>query len=288
LTILQNSIDILDNVFVIKRIIDPKHKKIIDFDNDIKINNDNNCFDLWEKKTPCSNCISMKALKENASFSKLEALNDKLYMIIAAPIDLNGDKYVVELIKEVTDDPIFTIYNNKTAQELKDEINELNTLIVTDELTNLYNRRYLDRRLPSDLKNLSSSDFSLSLVMLDIDKFKSINDNYGHLCGDYVIKEVANLLNTYIKNFNGWTCRYGGDEFIAVIENISNEKTYEIVNKLKELVKNTYFIYNDTKINVTCSFGVYYLNHTNIGLNDALSKVDEKLYQAKKTRNTVS
>jgi two-component system cell cycle response regulator len=287
LNFMKNSINILDNVFVIQRIVDPKHKKIITLDNDIKIDNDHKCFEFWKTGAACCNCISMRALNENSSFSKLEYVDEKLYMVISAPVNVEGDIYIVELIKDVTHDTMFSTYTNKTVNELTSEINKLNMLIVTDELTNIFNRRYLDEHLPSLLKNLSLPDFSVSLIMLDIDKFKDINDTYGHLCGDFIIKEVASLLDSYIKNFAGWTCRYGGDEFIAVIENRSENETYTIINNFKTFIGTREFLYKNNKINITCSFGVSYLNNENITFNDALNLVDTKLYKAKSSRNSV-
>ena len=284
---MKNSINILDNVFVIQRIVDPKHKKIITLDNDIKIDNNHKCFEFWKTGSACCNCISMRALNENSSFSKLEYVDEKLYMVISAPINVEGDLYIVELIKDVTNDTMFSTYTNKTVTELKSEINKLNMLIITDELTNIFNRRYLDEHLPVLLKNLSLPDFSISLIMLDIDKFKDINDTYGHLCGDFIIKEVASLLDSYIKNFDGWTCRYGGDEFIAVIENKSENETYTIINNFKTFIGTREFLYESNKINITCSFGVSYLNNENITFNDALNLVDTKLYKAKGSRNSV-
>ncbi|UAG17239.1 GGDEF domain-containing protein [Paraclostridium bifermentans] len=284
---MKNSINILDNVFVIQRIVDPKHKKIITLDNDIKIDNNHKCFEFWKTGSACCNCISMRALNENSSFSKLEYVDEKLYMVISAPINVEGDVYIVELIKDVTNDTMFSTYTNKTVNELKSEINKLNMLIVTDELTNIFNRRYLDEHLPSLLKNLSLPDFSVSLIMLDIDKFKNINDTYGHLCGDFIIKEVASLLDSYIKNFGGWACRYGGDEFIAVVENKSENETYALINNFKTFIGTREFLYENNKINITCSFGVSYLNNENITFNDALNLVDSKLYKAKNSRNSV-
>lgn len=284
---MKNSINILDNVFVIQRIVDPKHKKIITLDNDIKIDNNHKCFEFWKTGSACCNCISMRALNENSSFSKLEYVDEKLYMVISAPVNVEGDIYIVELIKDVTNDTIFSTYTNKTVNELKSEINKLNMLIVTDELTNIFNRRYLDEHLPSLLKNLSLPDFSVSLIMLDIDKFKNINDTYGHLCGDFIIKEVASLLDSYIKNFGGWACRYGGDEFIAVIENKSENETYALINNFKTFIGTREFLYENNKINITCSFGVSYLNNENITFNDALDLVDTKLYKAKNSRNSL-
>lgn len=287
MTLAKNTIDILGNIFMIQRVVDPQNKKIIDFENNIKINENHKCFDFWNNGSACSNCISMRALNENSSFSKIEHLNENLYMIIASPININGETYVVELIKDVTNDTMFSMFNNKTIEDLREEIHRLNMIAVTDELTNIFNRRYLDENLPVALRSLSNSDFSLSLIMLDIDSFKLINDTYGHLCGDYVIKEIAHLIDTYVKTFNGWTCRYGGDEFIAVIENISKEKTYEIIDLLKNTIDSTPLSYNNNIIKITCSFGVSYLNKNNLSIDDALNLVDNRLYKAKKNKDSI-
>ncbi len=287
MTLAKNTIDILGNIFMIQRVVDPQNKKIIDFENNIKINENHKCFDFWNNGSACSNCISMRALNENSSFSKIEHLNENLYMIIASPININGETYVVELIKDVTNDTMFSMFNNKTIEDLREEIHRLNMIAVTDELTNIFNRRYLDENLPVALRSLSNSDFSLSLIMLDIDSFKLINDTYGHLCGDYVIKEIAHLIDTYVKTFNGWTCRYGGDEFIAVIENISKEKTYEIIDLLKNTIDSTPLIYNNNIIKITCSFGVSYLNKNNLSIDDELNLVDNRLYKAKKNKDSI-
>lgn len=287
MTIAKNNIDILGNIFMIQRVVDPKNKKIIDFENNIKTNENQKCFDFWDNKSACSNCISMRALNENSSFSKIEYLNKNIYMIIASPININGETYVVELIKDITNDTMLSMFNNKIVKDLREEIHRLNMIAVTDDLTNIFNRRYLNENLPVALRDLSNSDFSLSLIMLDIDDFKLINDTYGHLCGDYVIKEIAHLIDNYVKTFNGWTCRYGGDEFISVIENISKEKTYEIIEILKNTIDSTPLNYNNNIIKITCSFGVSYLNENNLSVDDALNLVDNRLYEAKKNKDSI-
>ena len=124
----------------------------------------------------------MRALNENSSFSKLESLNDKLYMIIAAPLNINNKTYILELIKDVTNDTLFSNYKDKTIEELKYEINKLHMLVVTDELTSIYNLRYLNENLPVALNHLSLPDYSVSIIILDIDKFKLILQMMVHYC----------------------------------------------------------------------------------------------------------
>lgn len=113
--------------------------------------------------------------------------------------------------------------------------------------------------------------------MVDLDKFKDINDSLGHLCGDYILKEVSSILKSYIKNYNGWICRYGGDEFIMYVKNISKEQSYIIAENLREEINNYKFVYNGTPIHTTCSFGVCFLNKKNIDFNDIINNADMKL-----------
>lgn len=284
---LKNYINILDNIFIIKRIVNPQDKTIIDFDSDLPTASSHACFDFWERGNSCPNCISMRALNENASFSKVENIDDRLYMVIAAPIKLNNDKYVVELLRDITDETSASLYVDKTSQDLQNEIYKLNQLAIKDPLTNTFNRRYLNEQLPCNLKKFNDCKFSLALIMVDLDKFKDINDSLGHLCGDYILKEVSFILKSYIKNYNGWTCRYGGDEFIIYVENISKEQSYIIAEDLREEINNYKFVYNNTPVHTTCSFGVCFLNEKNINFNDVINNADMKLLEAKKTRNTV-
>lgn len=115
----KNYINILDTIFIIKRIVNPQDKTIIDFDSDLPEASNHTCFDFWERGESCPNCISMRALNENASFSKVENIDDKLYMVIAAPIQINNDKYVVELLRDITDDTSSSLYVDKKSQDLQ-------------------------------------------------------------------------------------------------------------------------------------------------------------------------
>lgn len=281
----KNSIQILNNIFLINRVINPKTKEIINLNNiDINSFKNHQCFDFWENGISCSNCISMRALNENNSFSKFETLNDKVYMVIASPININGVSYVVELLKDVTDDTLLYDLQGSALEDLKSEVSRLNKLIVTDELTNIFNIRYLNETLPTMLSNLNKSNNSINIIIIDIDKFKLINDSYGHLCGDYIIKEFANLLDSYIHSIGGFTCRYGGDEFVSVVENLTEDDTYIKVEEFEEIINNHNFVYANKKITISFSFGISYLSSNDISITDALNLADLNLYTLKKSK----
>lgn len=275
----ENTINVLDNVFGIRRIVDAKNKNIINFDENKDINSDYHCcFDFWKTGKECINCISMRSLNENKSYSKFETVDNKLYMIISAPIKIKNDIYVAELVKDISEDTLSQSFDSLLNKELKEEILRLNELVVTDELTSIFNRRFLNEKLPYSIKQISNIINSLSIVIIDVDKFKYINDSYGHTCGDYILKNISSILKDFSNKHMGWVARYGGDEFIMAFENLSEESTYDLCNNLKDYIKEKEFCYKDKIIKVSCSYGVTVITNNDISVENIFSDIDNKLF----------
>lgn len=157
----------------------------------------------------------------------------------------------------------------------------MNERAVKDDLTGLYNRRYINERLPLDIKYSKISESPLSIIMVDIDFFKKINDNYGHVNGDKVLMDFSNLVLKSIRSNIDWIGRYGGEEFIIVLKDTDLKNTYFVAEKIRKKLENTTFKYDDININITASFGIYSISDYDIEFSDLLSKVDKNLYQAK-------
>lgn len=277
-----NNLNIMGNVFGINRIVDAKNKRIISVNNEKQDFTNHKCFDFWEVETECINCISMRALNENKSFSKIETANDRIYFIIASPLNIDNDRYVLELVKDITEDDIRTFLANEINDKMKEEVLRLNKVLVTDELTKTFNRRYINEKLPYLLHRFLNKEISLSIMMMDLDRFKIINDTYGHSCGDYILKEISKRLLDFTSYNNGWVARYGGDEFILVFENLSEFDTYLMASSLKEIINSKSIIYEDDEINVTCSVGVSYPLGENIDIESIIKDADIKLYESKR------
>ena len=162
----------------------------------------------------------------------------------------------------------------------------MNERAVKDDLTGLYNRRYINERLPLDIKYSKISENPLSIIMVDIDFFKKINDNYGHVNGDKVLMDFSNLVLKSIRSNIDWIGRYGGEEFIIVLKDTDLKNTYFVAEKIRKKLENTTFKYDDININITASFGIYSISDYDIEFSDLLLKVDKNLYEAKaKGRN---
>ncbi len=144
-----------------------------------------------------------------------------------------------------------------------------------DELTGLTNRFYAQRYFE---KMNQKIDRRYIIALFDIDNFKSINDTYGHQFGDEVLKSIAEKINLFIVG-NGMACRWGGEEFLIVLEDIPKEKAIQILNDLREKISMSTLLYQNEKINVTITIGVAEVNNSNI--MEAIDVADKKLYEGK-------
>lgn len=285
LNALTDNLSILENLYDVIRIVDPLTKKTVHYDKSkIKILN-NSCYDFWKSEEYCPNCISMRAYNEADTFVKIEYNKEKIYMIMASPIVMENKKYVFEMLKDVTNTGIIENFSEKTSEEIQLYINEMNDKIIKDELTGIYNRRFIGERLPIDIIKSASQKSPLSIIIADIDFFKSINSNYGHLAGDYILFEFASLIKNSIRKDSDWVARYGGEEFIIVLDNTDSNTAFEISEKIRKKVEEKVFECEDNKINITSSFGIYTLDEDNFDINikSAINYADKKLYEAKQT-----
>lgn len=156
-----------------------------------------------------------------------------------------------------------------------------------DFLTGVYNRRELTRQF--NIKQMfSKPDSTVGILNIDLDHFKSINDTFGHAAGDIALKEFCSLVNKIIRS-NDILARNGGEEFIILMDNVTNDQLYGVAEKIRKKIEEHTFSYNGTKFKVTISIGVIIAKTNETTLNDLISKSDEKLYQSKKSgRNCIT
>ena len=158
-----------------------------------------------------------------------------------------------------------------------------------DSLTGLWSRSAILDQLARELERATRQRTVLSVIVGDLDHFKVINDTYGHLCGDYVLRETAHRLVGLMRGYDA-VGRYGGEEFLLVLPGYDAAKNPARSHELVEVLAARPFDWNGTEINVTCSFGVTvtqpWLDHTTI--DDLIRRADKALYEAKRNgRNRV-
>ncbi|WP_270507664.1 GGDEF domain-containing protein, partial [Paraclostridium sordellii] len=155
-----------------------------------------------------------------------------------------------------------------------------------DGMTNLYNRKYLDYYIEKNKKNFDHK--KLSIILIDIDYFKKYNDNYGHIKGDEIIKEVSNSLKNSIKD-QGIVIRYGGEEMVLILPEVSIDNAKVIAEKIQESIREKQIEHKYSEICdiLTVSIGIYTNEFSqNEGIYKMIDNADKALYSAKnKGRN---
>ena len=157
-----------------------------------------------------------------------------------------------------------------------------------DPLTTCYNKSYFLERLPREFAFAKHQGKPLSLAMLDIDRFKEINDSYGHLAGDFVLRKLGNLLQEGLRA-NDFLARYGGDEFALIMREVSKANALQTAERIRKLVETTTFKHDGNRMTVTVSIGVATWPDDRVNLiRELIKTADDYLYAAKrKGRNKV-
>jgi len=149
-----------------------------------------------------------------------------------------------------------------------------------DGLTGLFNHATFQEKLHDLVKQAEAQSSQLSIIMSDIDHFKSFNDTYGHQAGDFVLKEVARIWQTVMPE-KTILARYGGEEFIGVLVDHEYSQALQIAEDLRETLENCPILFEGQQLQVTASFGVTEFRHPAMTTNELVRIADENLYKAK-------
>jgi diguanylate cyclase (GGDEF)-like protein len=165
---------------------------------------------------------------------------------------------------------------------------EIYRLTIVDGLTQIHNKRYLLEFLDRELSRSSRHQRPLSLVMLDIDYFKTINDDLGHLGGDFTLRELAGVIRESVRHEDLFA-RYGGDEFTLVLVETPLEGAVDVAERIRESVAKYPFRFEDRPFSLTISIGMAFTSGDSSLTAAALLRLaDEKLYEAKRAgRNRI-
>ena len=218
-----------------------------------------------------------------------------LYRIIEKNLEqFNFELMILETIKIYDQERRLREYQavledavDKRTKDLKDINIRLHLLATTDSLTNIKNRRsFFDSSEPM-IPYIRREKQELGILMIDIDKFKNINDTYGHAMGDKALLLVSNTLNSIVRK-SDILGRIGGEEFAVSLPNTTLEGTKLVAEKMRKNIEELNFIDEDNHIPLRISIGIAMLNNNDSNLEDILHRADNSLYKAKQSgRNKV-
>ncbi len=164
---------------------------------------------------------------------------------------------------------------------------EIYNLSTTDGLTQVYNRRYLLDNLDREISRSRRNHRDVSLIIIDLDHFKRINDIFGHLAGDYVLKLMSTTMRANLR-LEDILARYGGEEFVVILPEVNRRGAIMCAEKLRRLVETTEFVFDGARLPVTISLGVATAGPETRDGAQLIKLADEQLYEAKRLgRNRV-
>jgi diguanylate cyclase (GGDEF)-like protein len=160
---------------------------------------------------------------------------------------------------------------------------ELYRMGVMDPVTNIYNKRYFTERLKQEFSLAKRNKTELSLIMIDLDFFKKINDTYGHLAGDFVLGKLSEVFSTLTRD-EDIVARYGGEEFVAILPGSGEEGAVICAERIREKIAKTPLTFEGEKINITVSIGIATLDENNLfgSPEDFIEAADNCLYNSSK------
>lgn len=181
-----------------------------------------------------------------------------------------------------------TILKFLSGADLESQYHEtIYRMTITDGLTGIHNKRYFVEQLERELSRASRHERPLAIVLCDIDHFKSVNDEYGHLAGDHVLKEVAHLAKERLRP-DDVLARYGGEELAIILPETDLGGGVRIADELRTIIATATFVFEDEEIDVTVSCGVAQLDPA-WSAHDFVRAADAQLYEAKRAgRDRVS
>lgn len=213
------------------------------------------------------------------------------HTLLAIPLVSRGDVFGVLLVGSTqidayTSDQIEMIeaiaLQNSAAINNARLFEQVQEQAITDALTNLDNRRHFDMKIKNEIDRARRYQHNFSLIMMDIDHFKSVNDRYGHLAGDYILREIAKLSKGLLRKADS-AFRYGGEEFMFLLPETKKEEAFPVAERIRQTIEDTQFVYKDTRISLTVSLGICDFQDEKKDPDALINSVDNALYEAKES-----
>ena len=269
----QMEMELYKKVFTVVRLLDKREFRLEENDNpggDMELCH---CYDFWKKEKPCTNCIAARAFEEKSVRTKLEYLDSDIYQVTARYVEIDGQPYVMELLRKMDEEFLVDLENR---DRLMEKLSGYNEKLYQDALTGVYNRRYYEDRI----KKMTAS---VGVAMIDMDDFKIYNDTYGHNAGDLALITTVEAIRRCIRK-NDTLIRYGGDEFLLVLQGISETMFRE---KLKQIRTEIYNANVPTYSRLQLSASIGGVMSAGRTVEETVMEADKFMYLAKNRKNTV-
>jgi two-component system cell cycle response regulator len=278
----QNLIDCAKEEFSVVRVVEPVDQKVMD----LKTMEAEPvlCSHLWGRCERCENCTSNRALFTKDTAIKIEIIDDKTYLVISKFMKVEGKEFVLEMVYNATSEFMLEASQKGIISRM---IKGYNHLLVTDPLTGIFNRRFLDEDFVPSLKCCHEQGVVVNVALMDIDKFKQINDRFGHQAGDSLLRDISGF---WKKNFDSRekfhekiVVRYGGDELLVIESGVEPDEFQKAMRAYYKDMRKICYLSGGESVPFSISFG--FASSREIGScwewDKVLGLADQRMYEEK-------
>lgn len=272
----------LSQVFDTVRLVDPYSGIVLHPQGD-KLEEKQDCFSIWEDNARCETCISKIAMEAGERRVKFEFTADNTFEVIACPVKIVQGQGSRSCVLEI----VLAIKNTVMVGARGQHTFNLNMALYQkklyqDSLTKVFNRRYFDERIFCDNARCVLSG-KVVFIMVDLKKFKFINDTYGHSVGDWVLQRTAKVMRSCVSNEDS-VVRMGGDEFLLILNDSSIEAAEKTISKIKRGMAKDVRYDEAQQRHAIANFGIActpQFKNTTACIEALLKEADEKMFADK-------
>lgn len=221
-----------ENIFDYYRLVNPKTHEVFKYgSNGILEIQEEKCFEFWDRKDHCPNCVSRHSCVKQRQYVKLEFIYGKVFIILSKPVKIQENMLSFELVKDITNSMLGYNYYRAESKNVENIVSQFNELAVRDILTGLYNMDYINNYLEDFLRKEVAFN-TLVAGAVDIDSYTKINAMYGYIAGNEVLQYVAGIMEKCALSYGGMAGRLGPDEIGIFFINKTKEEVEAICDEL--------------------------------------------------------
>ena len=264
---LLENVKLLKSVFDVVRLVDPTNLEVLELDEKgVLRHSDQHCAAFWGNAGACANCTSSRALQQKTSLNKLEFTSTDIYFVLSKYVNLNGNACVLAMLSKMSDGRWIDANGTRF---LLDRSQGENMEFFIDPVTNAYSRRYFEN-YRAHLEGMEC------VMVIDADHFKKVNDTFGHIAGDAVLRSIASTIMDCTRK-SDILIRYGGDEFLLLFPQIEEEEMQKKMQEIENAV-NSIHLQDYPELQLSVSIGGVVGVHP---IAEAIRKADLRMYQEK-------
>ena len=259
--------------FQIARLVDPAICMQVSSGVQNSVDKSDHCYAVWNRMKRCDRCISQEVVRTFKPQTKIEVVGSEIFYVLAICVKVDDMPYSLELVNPIHADDML---GDSSDESILNQLLVRNRQVYMDSVTKVYNRRYYDERLRKQNGNFA-------FAMIDLDHFKEINDQFGHLAGDAALSAAAQAIKSEIRG-NDALVRYGGDEFFLLFRDMPENMLEKKLQNIRHAVESIEFP-EHPGMHLTASIGGAAASGL---LSDSIYKADLAMYRSKEKRNCVS